>query len=148
MHNKKEMRAIANAIAPLGSGRVLAYITNHALAARGQQRKGETEMRIKTTNDQDAAASLAAQLASKVYDNLRDDIKMLEAMEGHLAAAFGVTDDGIKDAQALKEAIGFALDKATVLAEDLSEFYKPIFNRLLGRDGKVLHPTVPSKEEE
>lgn len=105
-------------------------------------------MKITTTNKQDAAASLAAQLASKVYDNLRDDIKMLEAMEGHLAAAFGETDDGIKDALALKEAIGFALDKATVLAEDTSEFYKPIHNHLLGRDGEILHPTVPSKEVE
>ena len=103
---------------------------------------------IETTNEQDAAASLAAQLAAKVYDDLRDSIKMLEAMEGHLATAFGKHDDGIKDAQALKEAIGFALDKATVLAEDTSEFYKPIHNHLLGRDGEILHPTVPSKEQE
>ncbi len=105
-------------------------------------------MKITTTNEQDATLSLASQLAAKVYDNLRDNIKMLESIEGHLDAAFGPTDAGIKDAQAVRESMGFALDKATVLAEDLSEFYKPIFNRLLGRDGKVLHPTVPSKEEE
>lgn len=103
---------------------------------------------IETTNEQDASASLACQLASKVYDNLRDNIALLESMEGHLADAFGKHDDGIKDAQALKESVGVALKKATVLAEDLSEFYKPIFNKLIGRDGKVLHPTVPSKEQE
>lgn len=105
-------------------------------------------MKITTTNEQDATLSLASQLASKVYDNLRDNIKMLDNIEAHIDAAFGEHDEGIKDARALKESIGFALDKATVLAEDLSEFYKPIFNHLLGRDGKVLHPTVPSKEEE
>lgn len=92
MHNKKEMRDISEALSRIDRGRVLTYITNHALATRGDN---ERRSKMKKVTDQLCADGIVRPGPTPFEKELSVEVR-ITALDGAHVKAFRITPEELE----------------------------------------------------